>query len=253
MKINRFDLNYDTSTIRNILTTKYLLLEQTYQLFPGLNSKDGIPTREQIKYALKKYYAQNRENYYWAFVKFEKAWQPKEKIISDTMITEMNLNQATSPEKWAKQVNCYISLAPGASRGLQEKMIGIFYKFKTNYKIAVCVHELLHLAFYLKFQELFPGRKIEDFEYPHVIWQLSELAVVPLINQTKLHEIVGIKETAHNAFKEAMWSKNISYAEHFSNLFEVFKNEDKIFDAYLKQAYAEIADRALSEEKLSSS
>ena len=95
--------------------------------------------------------------------------------------------------------------------------------------IETVMHECCHFLYFEKWKELFKNWKIEEFESPHIIWHLSEIAIDPILNNSEIQKVYKHDFRAYKNF----YSINING----KNLMETIKNiynENTIENAIIK-------------------
>ncbi len=94
-------------------------------------------------------------------------------------------------------------------------------KMKEEFFIETVMHEYCHFVYFEKWKELFKNWKIEEFDSPHLIWNLSEMAIDPILNNEKIQKVYKHKFMAYENFykiningKNLMNTINEIYSKH---------------------------------------
>src|SRR3989344_681093 len=77
----------------------------------------------------------------------------------------------------------YVSIFDCNPRFVDDKSFQVFYKKSGSDKLRVCFHEITHFAFFDYFEKLFPAEYRSLDRNSGVLWELSEVINVILLNE----------------------------------------------------------------------
>lgn len=77
------------------------------------------------------------------------------------------------------------------SHGLEEMKI-----------IEVAAHETLHFLWFEKWKQIYPDWTREEFDYPHIVWEYSEMVTAPILNSKEINKVLQIVEKSYDYFYE---------------------------------------------------
>lgn len=103
---------------------------------------------------------------------FQNSW---DEINDATMSALSEVAEIAWPEK-DKKITAWVSLSPICPRYIQERGYMVPW-FRDAHQIRkISFHEIFHFIYFEKWKEIFPDAKDEEFEAPHLVWHLSEIA-----------------------------------------------------------------------------
>jgi len=88
----------------------------------------------------------------------------------------------------------YISIFDCNPRFVDDKSFQVFYKQNNLDKIEVCFHEITHFAFFDYFEKLLPAEYESLDRNSGVLWELSEIINVILLNEPEFRNILQKEE-----------------------------------------------------------
>jgi len=103
--------------------------------------------------------------------------------------------------------NGYISIFDCNPRFIENRSFQVFYKKSNLDKLEVCFHEITHFAFFDYFKKLLPAEYKSLDRNKGVLWELSEIINVILLNEPEFRNILQKEEklfypSLENKFKE---------------------------------------------------
>jgi len=148
-----------------------------------------------------------------------------------------------------RSISAKISLCPINPRFLNTWSMNIYFtKDETSFKKTLA-HEIIHFLYFEKWKKIFPDSNPKEFDCPHLIWQLSEILVHPILNDPKIKKSLGFQSNEtigkgyimHNNFKVKHNHKLISIKDYFTLLYNKHIIQNKMsFEDFLKLSYKEI-------------
>ncbi|OGF67519.1 hypothetical protein A3H04_02060 [Candidatus Giovannonibacteria bacterium RIFCSPLOWO2_12_FULL_43_11c] len=88
----------------------------------------------------------------------------------------------------------YVSIFDCNPRFVDDKSFQVFYKKSGSDKLRVCFHEITHFAFFDYFEKLFPAEYRSLDRNSGVLWELSEVINVILLNEPEFKNILQGEE-----------------------------------------------------------
>lgn len=126
------------------------------------------------------------------------------------------------------QITCDVGQMPIFPREIAERMFAVSHWVKDDFFLEIAAHECCHFLYFEKWKQIFPDYDERDFEAPHLIWQLSEMVVDPILNHPKIKEVLGIDFKAYDYF----YSENEQEMNTIKDLFTNSSIEDAIKMSY---------------------
>lgn len=131
------------------------------------------------------------------------------------------------------EVIAYIGIIPVFPRDITDHTFDLGINLTPEKVIEVCAHETLHFFWFQKWLELYPNTKREELEFPHKVWQYSEMVTDPVLNNELFNHIFSFTERAYDSFYE-LKDKDTSVMDNLKNIFnEEIPIEDKIKKGYI--------------------
>ena len=142
-------------------------------------------------------------------------WQP---IHENVMSVLEDILQVKWPSN--EDISGYVTINPTSPRYLDSREFCVsVQKDLLKSKITIA-HELIHFFYFKKLKELFPELDEVTFEKPHLEWQLSEIAVYPILNDIRLSQVLSLDKRVMPKKPYDSYSKTnigeVSILEHFS-------------------------------------
>lgn len=131
------------------------------------------------------------------------------------------------------KVIAYIGIIPVFPRDITDHTFDLGINLTPEKVIEVCTHETLHFFWFQKWLELYPNTKREELEFPHKVWQYSEMVTDPVLNNELFNSLFPFIEKAYDSFYE-LKDKDTSVMDNLKNIFnEEIPIEDKIKKGYI--------------------
>ena len=128
------------------------------------------------------------------------------------------------------EVIAYIGIIPVFPRNITDHTFDLGINLTPEKVIEVCAHETLHFFWFQKWLELYPNTKHEELEFPHKVWQYSEMVTDPILNSKTFNSLFPFTEKAYDSFYELKDGKVMDNLKHIFN--EEISIENKIKKGY---------------------
>ena len=206
-------------------TSEYVL-----KLYPELNNiknwKDfsAKERTDNIRKLIEKSYINDSDEYKNILRNYEIIWEKYNNDFMKNLSKVLNINWS----KELQEITIKVGKIPIYPRELEKYC---FYIGKMNKQdfIETVMYECCHFLYFEKWKYLFKNWKIEEFESPHIIWYLSEIAIDPILNNLKIQEIYIHNFKAYKNFYDIdIQGKNLM--ETIKNIY----NENTIENAIIK-------------------
>ncbi len=206
-----------------------------YKKYPTLEKLNDSEFKEEVK---RIYNKKQKE-----FNKKKQIFKKELTKIETTFLKELS---SVLEINWPKNktITVFISLNPINPRFLQYWQTNIYYKKNKSSFKKTLAHEIIHFLYFEKWKEVFPKYNTEEFDSPHMIWQLSEILVCPILNDPRIRKSLGYKSNRligskgylmHKTFKVDYNNKQISIVEYFIKLYNKHIVKEKMqFDKFLQ-------------------
>ena len=143
-----------------------------------------------------------------------------------------------------------VGVVPMYPRFLDEKIFQTYYLQYPFQAIPTALHEITHFIYFKKWAELFPSDTKEMFEYPDLVWHLSELMAEAINSDERLRILIPDAEGyGHPIYRNVPFQKNkqdFSQYGYFAKKYLEFKKTGKSIDNFLKEAREEIKELELN-------
>lgn len=129
-----------------------------------------------------------------------------------------------------KEIKAWVSLNPICPRYLKQRTFEVFWKYPIERMKATSLHEILHFIWFEKWKDVFKDYKESEFEAPNLVWKLSEMVPVAILNDNRLKKIFNHE---HSVYKE--WeNKKINDKPLLCYIKEMYDNRKDIADFMVK-------------------
>lgn len=173
-------------------------------------------------------YNNNTEKLERVSKKFQKEWNKKgEKILS--ILSEVI--EIKWPED-CKEMKSWISLNPICPRFIKQRSFDLYWRFSLKEMKETSLHEILHFIWFEKWKEVFPNYNEKEFESPHLIWKLSEIVPLAVLNDKRIQKIFKHKPSVYREW----WIKRINGKPLLNHIQEIYDNK-KSFADFMKKSW----------------
>lgn len=197
-----------------------------------LKNKSKKEKKNEIKKYVEKFYIKKLKQLETRKKILNERWKKLNKEFEEILCSLLEID----PKEVNFKITCFISICPISPRDLKKKNFSIFYKQKWSDARLTIAHEVLHFYYFYKWKKVFPTHSKKYFDGPHIIWHLSEILAVVLLNTKKLQKMIRKKASPYEEYKK-LKIKGKPLIEHFG---ELYKHHQGNFSNFLKKAYKEI-------------
>jgi hypothetical protein len=95
-----------------------------------------------------------------------------------------------------------------------------------------CLHEIFHFIWFEKWKEVFPKYDKGEFEFPHLIWKLSEMVPLAVLSDIRIQKIFKHKPYAYSEWR----SKQIDGKPLLKYLKDIY-NQRKSFADFMRVSW----------------
>ena len=173
----------------------------TINYFPELkNINLQNYSKKEINFLIKKIvsnnYHQKLNEIKKAVDKYDKVWQKYNNDYFKALTSYLNIQFPPSIEI----ITAYVGLIPIFPRYLDTFSFAISKDVNEKTLIETCAHESCHFLWFIKWKEIYPLSKKEEFESPHLTWKYSEMVIDSLLNSKEINKILKISAKAYDSF-----------------------------------------------------
>ncbi len=180
---------------------------------------------------VEKFYSEHINDIIASKERLEDRW----KVVNDKVMKRLaGVMQIKWPERDAKAIMTINKVCP---RFLKEWYFYVSYFHDVELQKGIILHELTHFLYFEKWKQVFPSSKMEEFEKPHLIWELSEILVYPINRDRELIRLVPKTARAYERYYSIKFGGGENIIKHFTSIYERNKAD---FGNMLKVAYEEI-------------
>ena len=201
----------------------------TMEFFPELKDISLATKREKvndlINELVSKKYKQNKDVIEKEIKRYEKVWN------------EYNDNYFRELTKYLdivcdKVITCKVGLIPVFPRYLDDFSFCMSTELDDEKIISTIAHESLHFLWFIKWKELYPYCRREEYDSPYLPWEYSEMVTDPILNNKPFKDILKVEEKSYDSFYELYDGKELV----MDNLRKIYakdiSSEDKIREGY---------------------
>ena len=160
--------------------------------------------------------------------KFQKAW---DEINDEVMIALSEIVGQKWPKN-AEKITARISLNPICLRYIKSRTFDIYYKSSIDTLKAISIHEIFHFIYFEKWKKLFPKTPEKKFNFPYLVWALSEMVPPIVLSNEKIQKI---HEHKSHPYQEHV-KMEVDGKCIFIDLIEFYKKR-KSFDDFLRKSW----------------
>jgi hypothetical protein len=203
-----------------------------------LKEISGLSTEEakrKISEFIDRFYAENANLLESRREDIQSAWD----IVNDKVMLRLSKMMQTS--WYDTDITGVLSLNPICPRNLKESSFFISYFYDTKKTNGIILHEITHFLFFKKWKEVFKDYDEKEFDTPHLIWNLSEIVVEPIDEDSELQTVVPERATAYKKYhKIIVPGRDIDLVEYFRRLYSENASSGGDFAQFLVRAKNEI-------------
>lgn len=143
---------------------------------------DGNEIFQNFEEKIEKLYNKSLDEMKKKCVVFQKAWDNKKDFIN---------KEFTKVFGRTFDFDCVarVNLNPIMPRFLDSKTFDINFECDEDFFLMTTCHEIAHFAWFTVFRENFPKPPATEYESPHRVWLISEIAIEPIFRFSKLHTL----------------------------------------------------------------
>ena len=203
--------------------------EYVFKLYPELKGLDWkiLSVEEgtgKIKNIIYETYIKNTSKYERIINEYIEIWNQYNDLFMKNLSEVLNIDWSIQFEN----IKVKVGDIPVFPRDLENNCFYIGEMNKENL-IKTIMHECCHFLYFEKWKQIFKNWKLEEFDSPHIIWYLSEMAIDPILNNSKIQEVYQIDFKAYQSFYSIMVDGK--------NLMEIIKDiysKNEIDEAIIK-------------------
>ncbi|SFB03778.1 hypothetical protein SAMN04488528_1009129 [Clostridium frigidicarnis] len=149
-----------------------------------------------IKQNLKDLYENEAENINKKINEYQKEWN---KISTEILKCYKSIFSIDVDEIFG-DIIVQVGLNPICPRYLNEHKFDCFYKLNAQSAMENTIHELTHFVWFEVWKQVFKNSDEQYFEYPHLIWLFSEIAIDPILRDHRLKKYCKLEKPAYDYF-----------------------------------------------------
>lgn len=212
--------------------------------YPQLKREELILLNEEqrrtyIQDALAEVYEQNQALFTEKRAAYQMYWDKYKKQITEAFSEAFDLNC----EEHFENMIGNITLNPIAPRYLKERSFDVFYKNSEKGALGMALHEITHFVWFEVWHRHF-GDSEAEYEIPHLKWILSEMAVEPIMRDSRLASVNPYFEADYEkaargengCVYDCFYRMKVEGIPVLKTLYQMYRNE-KILD-FMEQSYA---------------
>lgn len=222
------------SNILDWSETVYKYHPKLKEIVAGIKDKDEFYNKcyEYVE----NYIKENHKEIKKARDSFEKSWNEVGGKFFQNILKDFDINLSGE----IKKIKAIVSINPICPRNIDKWSYNLFYKSPSSRMREISIHEIIHFLHFKKWLEIFPDYDKKTFNSPYSEWVLSEILVIPIMNNNKtIQEIV--KNSNFNVYNEWQSIKIMgkSLPEYFGEIYKEHLEKKAAFDDFIKKSWEE--------------
>jgi len=208
---------------KNRVLDKYPLLKKKFYQTKSLDERKSIVSKFFLDFEKNnKAKIKSRKN------QFQKSWNTinKKYMLAISEVVEIDW------PKDCKKITAWITLNPICPRYIQKRSFDIFFRSSTKKLKEISIHEVLHFIYFEKWKQVFKEYNEKEFDYPHLIWKLSEIVPKAILEDARIQEVFKHKPKVYE-----VWEKTKINNKPLLDYIQEFYNKRKDFEDFLKQSF----------------
>lgn len=182
---------------------------------------DGNEKMKYVKGKIQDLYNEKKDTLDKKACEYQKKWDECETDI----INCYNDIFGYDTDKAVGEIKVRVGINPICPRYLNSGMFDTYYILSPEKNIMNAIHELTHFVWFDLWKKLFPDFKKETFEYPHLIWIFSEIAIDPILRDKRFSKFCNMEKPAYECFY-GIEIQNKNMIEEIRKLYEENTIED---------------------------
>jgi len=203
--------------------------------------KNSNNKQKDLKIFFNQFEKENKDKLIKRAEKIKKLWFP----LNDKIMRSF---EEINEIKWTKKHEGFIAritLNPVCPRYLENNTFDVFYKSNDTEILDTFLHEISHFIFFEKIKEVYPKIDPKEFEFPHLVWKMSEMIPGIILQDKKIQNIFENKKlSVYDNIKK------IKIEDKF--ILDILQNfyENRInFEDFIKKSYTFIKENKEEFEK----
>ena len=217
----------------NIEQIKWMYLDEskslncrnaTIEYFPDLKEIDKLSSKDNIYKKIEKLV---KECYEYSENKIDedvKLYNEIWKKYNDQYFKELSRYLNVDWPSKIKVIEAHIGLIPIFPRYLDSFSFSMSFRLEREKVVEVAAHETLHFLWFEKWKELYPMCPRNEYDAPYMAWQYSEMVTDPILNSSRIKNILNVEEKAYDYFYEI----KDGCSTLMDNLKRIFESDKKI-------------------------
>lgn len=159
--------------------------------------------------------------------KYQHNWNEINNEVMKELAKKLNINWPTA----FPNVQARVGVLNSCPRYINQRTFDIKCTDDLNEMRMIVIHELCHFLFFEKWQQLFNDYDESHYNYPHIIWYLSEAIIDPLLNNEIFKSFTKIEIKSYNIFYKTMID-NESVIDHLRSIIFQKPIDEAIIECY---------------------
>src|SRR3989344_2707540 len=202
---------------------KYPKLKKKFYQTQDINERKKIVSEFFLNYEKK-----NKNKIECKKNQFQKSWN----IINDKYMKAISEVVEIDWSKDCENMTAWITLNPICPRDIQKRSFDVFFKFTAGKGKEVGVHEILHFIYFEKWKQVFKKYNEKEFDYPHLVWKLSEIVPKAIMSDIRIQRAFKHKPEVYK-----VWERTKINNKPLLDYIQEFYDKKKDFASFLKESY----------------
>jgi len=202
---------------------KYPKLKNKFYETKNIDERKRIVSEFFLNYEKK-----NKQKFEKQRLKFQKSWN---EINNNYMKAISEVVEIDWPED-CKNITARLTLNPICPRYIQKRSFDLFFKSTTRKVKEVAVHEILHFIYFEKWKQAFKEYDEKEFDYPYLIWKLSEIVPAAIMADVRIQKVFKHKPSVYK-----IWEKTKINNKPLLDYIQEFYDKRRDFADFIKKSY----------------
>lgn len=129
-----------------------------------------------------------------------RAFQNNWDLINDDIMHDLSIRLNINWPEDCKKIKARLGIMSSCPRYINLRMFDSDINSDFNTMREIAIHELCHFLFFEKWKEIFGDYNEEHYNYPHIIWYLSEAIIDPLLNNKMFKKYTDVEIKSYPSF-----------------------------------------------------
>ncbi len=228
-KVNASSVTDTLITALNKINPAVPLMERTEKILPGIREavNENMNYDEIYLIVEKMISAELKKDEIYISEKIKHFNALAQNILSEAVEELMDIFSVKYGQP--AEFKCFLGIYNPFPRSVLTKEYFLHYDISDKVFLSASLHEINHMIFFDKWKNMHGYETLKEPDFPDILWFLEELIIEPTLNDSRIQNIVPIKQNAYDSFKKTLID-GIPLTYYIQNLYDSCKNIDDFID-----------------------